>query len=142
MQENLLAWRLLKLTDIINCGKCNSVLVERFARSASMSNDQFIYECRQCWRSIIITRPMTVEKECGCIGDDLCGYPHAGFSYSKPDDIGCDLIKPEPKKLLIISVLGMPEDQRKEIEESMNNPNNDQYIWVFNKQVTTSEVET
>jgi len=45
------------------------------------------------------------------------------------------------KPKIIISAIGMPEDQRKQIEKDLNDPTHDQYVWVFDKPITVTSVD-
>ncbi len=44
------------------------------------------------------------------------------------------------KPRLLVSAAGMPRDQMKEVQAEMADPNTDQYIWIFDKPLTSTEL--
>ena len=45
------------------------------------------------------------------------------------------------KPRLIVGANGMPRDQMEKLEEEMSDPNNDKYIWIFNKPIESAELQ-
>lgn len=52
-----------------------------------------------------------------------------------------EIKKKMAKPRLIVGAAGMNRDQMKEVQAEMADPNTDQYIWVFDKPVTSSELQ-
>jgi len=46
------------------------------------------------------------------------------------------------KERIIISAVGMPKEQMKQIEDEMNDPNTDKWVWIFDKPTTVSDAST
>ena len=52
-----------------------------------------------------------------------------------------DIKKKMAKPRLIVAAPGMQRDQMKEVQAEMADPNTDQYIWIFDKNVTSAELQ-
>ena len=52
-----------------------------------------------------------------------------------------EIVKKMAKPRLIIGANGMPKDQMVEVQQQMADPNNDQYIWIFDKPIQSAELQ-
>lgn len=52
-----------------------------------------------------------------------------------------EIVKKMAKPRLIVGANGMPKDQMDQIQAEMADPNNDQYIWIFDKPIQSAELQ-
>jgi len=52
-----------------------------------------------------------------------------------------EIVKKMSKPRLIVGANGMPKDQMEEVQAQMSDPNNDQYIWIFDKPIQSAELQ-
>lgn len=52
-----------------------------------------------------------------------------------------EIVKKMAKPRLIVGANGMQKEQMKEIQAEMSDPNNDQYIWIFDKPIQSAELQ-
>ncbi len=52
-----------------------------------------------------------------------------------------EIVHKMSKPRLIVGANGMPKDQMEQIQKEMADPNNDQYIWIFDKPIQSAELQ-